>query len=79
MTPELEKYYDDRFSMMATPGWKALMEDVQKMHDAGNTLDGITPENLRFRQGEINILRWLMTLEDVSEKAYEDLKNESDV
>lgn len=23
MTPELQKYYEDRFSMMATPGWGA--------------------------------------------------------
>ncbi len=24
MTPELQKYYEDRFAMMATPGWRDL-------------------------------------------------------
>ena len=34
MTPidsSLQKYYDDTFSMMATPGWAALMEDFNKL------------------------------------------------
>lgn len=79
MTPELQKYYEDRFAMMATPGWKALMEDVQNMQDATNTLDGATLDNLQFRQGEVSLMRWLLTLKDVSEKTYEELKNESDV
>jgi len=27
MTPELQKYYEDRFAMMATPGWRDLIDD----------------------------------------------------
>ena len=28
MAPELQKYYEDRFSMMATDGWVDLMADI---------------------------------------------------
>jgi hypothetical protein len=31
LEPSLQKYYEERFSMMSTQGWKELMEDVDKM------------------------------------------------
>ena len=31
MAPELQKYYEDQFSMMATQGWADLVEDFQKL------------------------------------------------
>lgn len=79
MTPELQKYYEDRFAMMATTGWLDLMEDIQRMFDASNRLDGVTKDNFEFKQGELSIMRWILTLKDTSEQAYEGLKNESDV
>jgi len=62
--------------MMSSTAWKELMEDVQKMLDATNTLSGATPENLGFKQGEVSIMRWLLALADTSDKAYEQLKEE---
>ena len=38
MTPELQKYYEDRFSMMATQGWKDLLEDIDNMANALNNI-----------------------------------------
>lgn len=78
MTPELEQYYSDRFSMFATQGWRDLMEDAQKMLDASNSLSGVTPENLGFKQGELSIMRWLLSLKQTSENAYQELQNETD-
>lgn len=71
----LEKYYEDRFSMFSTQGWKDLVEDVREMLNASNTLSGVTAENLQFKQGEISIMRWILSLEEVSGKAYEELNN----
>ena len=31
MTPELQKYYENRFDMMSREGWKDLMEDIDNM------------------------------------------------
>lgn len=76
MTPELQRYYEERLSMCASEGWKDLMDDVMDMLAATNTLDGVTPENMRYKQGEISIMRWMLSLKEISEQAYEQLKEE---
>jgi len=79
MTPELEKYYEERFSTMATEGWRDLMEDVERMIEPLNNISTITDEkSLQYRKGELSILTWLQNLKQVSERAYEDL-NEKNV
>lgn len=80
MTPELQKYYEDRFAMMATPGWRDLVEDIEKIIETVNQISGIDNEkDLHFKKGELSILTWLKTLKEVSERAYEDLQNETNV
>ena len=79
MNPELQKYYDERFSMMSTQGWVDLMEDVDKMIEPLNNISTIADEkSLQFRKGEYSILIWLKNLKQVSERAFEDL-NEKNV
>jgi len=79
MNPELQKYYEDRFSMMSTQGWIDLMEDVDKMIEPLNNISTIADEkSLQFRKGELSILIWLKNLKQVSERAFEDL-NEKNV
>jgi hypothetical protein len=74
MTPELQKYYGDRFDLFMHPGWIALIEDVDVMLASMNNVSTIADEkSLQFRKGEISILIWLKTLKKVSEDAYEDL------
>ncbi len=74
MTPELQKYYEERLSMCASEAWKDLMDDVQAMLDATNRLDGVTPETLQYKQGEVSIMRWILALKEVSEQAFQQLK-----
>ena len=79
MTPELQKYYEERFSMMATQGWKDLIEDIDNMVNALNNISTVQDEkDLMFKKGELSILTWLKTLKEVSERAYEEL-NEKNV
>jgi hypothetical protein len=79
MTPELQKYYEDRFDLFSKQGWIDLMQDVDKMLESMNNVSTIADEkSLQFRKGEISILIWLQTLKWVSERAYEDL-NEKNV
>ena len=77
MTPTLQRYYEERISMCSSEAWKDLMEDVQTMLDATNKLDGVTTENLQFKQGEVSIMRWILALKDVSEQTYEELKKDA--
>jgi len=79
MTPELQKYYEERFSTMATDGWKDLMEDIDNMINSLNNISTIPDEkSLQFKKGELSILTWLKTLKQVSTQAYEEL-NEKNV
>jgi hypothetical protein len=79
MTPELQKYYEDRFDLFSRPGWTDLIEDIDKMLAALNNVSSIADEkSLQFRKGEISILTWLITLKEISERAYEEL-NEKNV
>ena len=79
MTPELQKYYEERFSTMATEGWKDLMEDIDNMINSLNNISTIPDEkSLQFKKGELSILTWLKTIKQVSTQAYEEL-NEKNV
>lgn len=74
MTPELQKYYENRFSTMGTDGWLDLMEDIDNMIASLNNISTIPDEaTLHFKKGELSILTWLRTLKEVSERAYEEL------
>lgn len=74
MSPELQKYYEDRFSMMVTQGWVDLIDDIDGMIAALNNLSAIEDEkSLQFKKGELSILLWLKNLRQVSSDAYEEL------
>jgi hypothetical protein len=75
MNPELQKYYEDRFSMMGSDGWKDLVEDIDSMIASLNNISVISDEqSLQFKKGELSILTWLKTLKEASERAYEDIQ-----
>ena len=77
MSPELDKYYTERFSMMATQGWKDLIEDLEIMIKATDTLAGIDSEQqLYFKKGEMSILNWIKNLRDASAEVYDQLQAE---
>jgi len=74
MNPELQKYYEERFSMFSQQGWIDLMEDVDKMLESLHNISTIEDGNaLQFRKGELSILLWLRNLKQISERAFEDL------
>jgi hypothetical protein len=77
MQKELQDYYENRFSMMATRGWVDLVEDVQIMMDSTDTLAGVdTEQQLQFRKGELSILNWIKNLRDASSEVYDQLQKE---
>jgi hypothetical protein len=74
---ELQNFYEDAFSMMATPGWKTLMEDVEKIKDNFSDITSVTDaQQLYFRQGQVDNLNWILGLKSLYEQAYEELTSE---
>lgn len=74
MDKKLLDYYDNRFAMMSSKGWKDLMEDLQKMYYEYNSVQNCeTTEEFHFAKGQVDILKYMLGLKDMSEKVYEDL------
>lgn len=79
MDRELQDYYEERFSMCSSKGWKQLIEDIQSMKDSTDTLKGAdTIESLFFKKGEVSIMDWILNLEDSSREVYDQLQEESE-
>ena len=79
MNRELQDYYENRFSMTATQGWRDLLEDIDLMLSSTDTVKGVeTVEQLHFRKGEVSIMTWLKNLKQSSEDVYEQLQQEED-
>jgi hypothetical protein len=77
---ELQEYYEARFEMMSTKGYKDLLADVEVMIDERNNLMATQSlEDLNFRKGQLDVLHWMRTLKKLSEEAWEQLNNEEDI
>ena len=77
MDKELERYYEDAFSMMSTQGWADLMEDIERVKNSYDKLSSVTETHpLDFRRGQMDILNWLYGLKGLYEKAWEELQSE---
>lgn len=78
MTPEIKNYYEERFSMMTTVGWKDFLEDINNLKAPLEDISTIkTVDMLYFRQGQLDILNWVLGLRDISEQTYEELNEEN--
>lgn len=79
MDKDLREYYENRFSMMNSNAWKDLIDEVEKMLAATDRVSGIKDITaLHFRQGEISIMNWLLTLQQVSQETFNDLLEEEE-
>ena len=76
---ELQKYYENRFSMFSTEGWKDFISDLETLREPLLNIKSIkTQDELQFRKGQIDIIDWVLGLNEMSEKAYADLTEVQD-
>ena len=74
---DLQEYYEARFDMMATKGWKDLVADIELMMDERDSLMATKSfDELNFRKGQLDVLHWIKTLKQLSEEAWEQLNND---
>lgn len=68
---KLQRYYDSLFDMHGSDGWRELMEDIAFIEGEHNKVDTVKDgDELRFRQGQLDFIRWLKTHKDRTESAY---------
>lgn len=74
MDKELQAYYEARFDMMASKGWRDLLEDLQKVKAVSSDIDRCNGvEDLYYAKGQLDILNFIFGLKQASEDAYEEL------
>ena len=74
MNKELQDYYEERFSTFATKGWVDFIEDMKALQQPLLNIKSIkTEQELQFRKGQLDILDWVIGLQEMSEKAFSDL------
>ena len=79
MAPDLQHFYDETFSMMATQGWVMMMEDFTKIKNTVNELSTVQDAHSLFhRQGQLDILNLLLSRKEACETAYESLQEASE-
>ena len=80
MDKELQEYYEARFEMMSTKGYKDLLADVEVMiNERNNLMATQSLEDLNFRKGQLDVLHWIRPLKKLSEEAWEQLNNEENI
>jgi hypothetical protein len=80
MDKALQDYYEARFDMMTSKGWKDLLEDIDLIIKSYSNVLAISDEKeLYKRQGQLDILLFISNLKQESERAWEELSNEKNV
>jgi hypothetical protein len=67
-------YYYDRLRLTEQDGWRALIQELEELNTLYNKLDSIESEkDLWFAKGQLSILRQMLSLEDTTKLAMEEL------
>ena len=78
MDKELQTYYEETFSMMATRGWVFLMEDLEKLKQQVQNIRTVEDaQQLYYRQGQLDILDLMLNRKKTCEEVYEQLQGEA--
>ncbi len=71
LDPDLSNYYDAMFALFASPGWKYLLEDLNRMVSPMPDVRAIRNlEALQFIQGQTDVADWLRLATERYEMAY---------
>lgn len=77
MEQTLQIYYEAQFDLFASVGWTDLCEDLESLRSQVDHVKGISVDDLKFKQGQLDILELILGRKVMCEKAYEELANET--
>lgn len=71
---ELEVWYENQFDMLASAGWKELVEQLKELKSNYSDIEALNSEkDLWFRRGQLDILNWLLMWEESVNEQYKEL------
>ncbi len=72
-----DRFIEDRLAMMESEGWLDLIADLEKIKSSVVDIDTMTDDkDLWSAQGQLNILRFLLTLENTTKITLEQSEEE---
>ena len=71
MTPDEEKYYERYFDLFLTSGWKQFIEEMTDASSTYRLEDIKDTEHLYRSQGELSVLKRLLSFEEGIRNAYD--------
>ena len=70
------QFLEDRMSMMETEGWHDLIEDFKILEDSASNVNSMNSEqDLWFAKGQLHIINFLLSLNNVTNLALEELQD----
>ena len=80
MTDELRNWYEEQFTLFNTQGYKDLIEQMKEMQkNYENLRNLLSDDTLKFRQGQLDILDWIVGWQESVEQNFKELQNEDAV
>ena len=71
---QTKEFYRARTDLVEQDGWRDLIEELKNLEELYNKLDSIESEkDLWFAKGQLSILRQILSLEDTTKRAVEEL------
>jgi len=69
-----KEYYYDRLHLIEQDGWRDLVAELENLEVIYNKLDSIeSDKDLWFAKGQLSILRQILSIEDTTKRAMEEL------
>ena len=79
MDKEAEQYYDNYFSLFRQQGWKQLVNDFGSNAMQINSVEATKDaDDLQFRKGQLNIIGYLLNMENIMNTNYEQAQEETE-
>ena len=70
------QFLEDRLSMMETEGWRDLIQDLENLENSVSNIDSMNSEqDLWFAKGQLHIINFLLSLNNVTNLALEELQD----
>ena len=78
MDQALQAYYEAQLALVASKGWKDFVEHATDVREGLQDVRKATPESLKFAQGQLDILDWVIGWEQLVKTAYDRLQAENE-
>lgn len=79
MAPELEKYYNNYFSLFRNKGWKQLMTELENTAKQTNDVQLVKDnEDLCVRRGQLAVIANILNLETTVRASHEQVVAEAE-